>query len=183
MNLYFRMLVVFVKIWLGLTKRWSEESVLQFRVFPFDCDVNLHLTSSRYVAFADLGRIHLLGQIGILRGVLNRRWFPFASGVEITYIRPIMPLQKLNLRTRILTWDEKYWYTEHKFEVGNQLRAIAIVRGVFVKGPDIIPMNEIAALTDEDPASPPAPNSIQQWIQLLEAKKEEYSVKGTGADD
>jgi len=43
MNLYFRMLIVFVKIWLRLKKQWSEESALHFRALPFDCDVNLHL--------------------------------------------------------------------------------------------------------------------------------------------
>jgi len=175
MNLYFRILIVFVKIWLGLKKQWSEESALHFRALPFDCDVNLHLNSARYVGFADLGRIHLLGQIGILPGLLTRRWFPFASGVEITYIRPIKPFQKLRLRTRVLTWDEKYWYTEHIFEAGNQVRAIGIVRGVFVRGRDVVSMNEIAALTDENPASPPAPRIIEQWRQLLEAKKYEYS--------
>ena len=169
------MLLVIVKVWLGLRKQWSEEAVLHFRVLPFDCDVNLHLNSARYLGFADLGRIHLLGQIGILRGLLTRGWFPFASGIEITYIRPIKPFQKFKLRTRVLTWDDKYWYTEHIFEVNKEVRAIGMVRGVFVRGRAVVAMNDIAALTVENPASPPAPQIIEQWKQLLEVKKEKYS--------
>jgi hypothetical protein len=54
MNLYFRMLIIFLKIWSGHRKRWSDESVVNFRAWPMDCDVNFHLTGSRYIAIADL---------------------------------------------------------------------------------------------------------------------------------
>jgi hypothetical protein len=119
--------------------------------------------------------------MGIFRKLYKRRWLPFASGIEITYIRPIMPFEKFRLRSRIATWDDKYWYTEHTFEVGNQVRAIAIGRGVFVKNRELISMDNITALTGENPLSPPSPKTIEQWKSLLSVKKEEYSsndVKG-----
>jgi acyl-CoA thioesterase FadM len=178
MNLYFRMLLVFIKVWLGPKKRWSEDSLLSFRVYPFDCDINLHLTSSRYIGIADLGRMHLLGQMGIFSSLFKRGFFPFANGIEITYIRPIKPFQKFRLRSRITNWDEKYWYAEHTFEVGSQICAIAIVRGVFVKNRSIVPMDNITILTGEAPASPATPETVRQWQMLLKVKKEEYSSDG-----
>jgi acyl-CoA thioesterase FadM len=178
MNLYFRMLLVFIKIWLGQKKRWNEDSLLSFRVYPFDCDINLHLTSSRYIGIADLGRMHLLGQMGIFSSILKRGFFPFANGIEITYIRPIKPFQKFKLRSCITNWDEKYWYAEHTFEAGSQIYAIAFVRGVFIKDGNIVSMDNITKLTGETPTSPAAPETVKQWQILLKVKKEEYSSDG-----
>ena len=175
MNLYFRLLFVFMKIWLGQIKRWNEDSVLYFRVYPFDCDINLHMTGSRYVGIADLGRMHLLGQMGILRSIVERGLFPFANGIEITFIRPIKPFQKFKLRSSITNWDEKYWYAEHTFEVGNKVCAAAIVRGVFVKNHSIVAMENITTIIEEDLLSPPEPVTITHWKKLLKVKKNRYS--------
>jgi acyl-CoA thioesterase FadM len=182
MNLYFRMVIVFFKIWLGHKKSWEEESILSFRVYPFDCDINFHLTSARYVGFADLGRIHLMGQMGVFQSFFKRRWFPFASGIEITYIRPIKPFQKLKVRSKVTSWDEKYIYVEHCFEADNKVMAIAIVRGVFVKDRNIVPMNDIVSLGGADPFSPPPSKTMDQWKELLKVKKEEYSSETTNKD-
>ena len=183
MNLYFRMVIVFFKIWLGHKKSWEKESTLSFRVYPFDCDINFHLTSARYVGFADLGRIHLLGQMGVFSKFLKRRWFPFASGTEITYIRPIKPFQKFTMRSKITSWDEKYVYIEHCFEVDNKVMAIAIFRGLFVKDRNIVPMNDIVSLGGADPFSPPPSKTMDQWKELLKVKKEEYSSAITDNDN
>ncbi len=173
MTLYIRLLMIFARSWFGPQKQWSVASVLHFRVLPFDCDINLHLTSSRYMGFADLGRFHLLGQMGILQPVIKRRWFPFLNGFEISFIRPIAPLQKFTIKTRILTWDDKYWYTKHGFEVGGQVRAIALARGAFVKRGQVIPMEEIAGLLEENPLPPGSPETILKWRELLNLKKKE----------
>lgn len=175
MNLYFRALIVLIKVLFGGKRSWQEPSVLSFRVYPFDCDVNFHLTSARYVGLADLGRIHLLGQMGIFNKLLRNRYLPLANGIEITYIRPIKPFEKFQVRSKIATWDEKYWYAEHNFEAGGQLRAIAIVRGVFVQNRTIVPLHEIVSLAGADPAAPPPSRLMEQWKMLLEVKKEEYA--------
>ena len=56
MNLYFRLILVFIKSLFAGKRNPLEASVVHFRVWPLDCDVNLHLTNSRYFAFADLGK-------------------------------------------------------------------------------------------------------------------------------
>jgi acyl-CoA thioesterase FadM len=175
MNLYFRLFITFVKAWFAERIPWSGQSSLSFRVWPLDCDAYLHLTASRYLGIADLGRIHFLGRMGIFRAVLKRRWFPVAQAIDVTYIRSIQPFQKFRLRTRLLTWDDKYWYAEHRFEVREELRAVLIIRGVFVRGRTIIPMPDVMALTGGNPAPPSVSNTVQQWRQLLKIKKDEYS--------
>ncbi len=86
------------------------------------------------------------------------------------------------MRSKIVSWDEKYWYAEHCFEVGNQIRAIAIVRGVFVKDRNIVPMNQIVSLTGADLLSSPPSKVMKQWRTLLKVKKEEYSPTDPNSD-
>ena len=47
------------------------ESVLSFRVMPSDLDVNLHMNNGRYLSFMDLGRLHLVAQVGASHVVLG----------------------------------------------------------------------------------------------------------------
>lgn len=94
--------------------------------------------------------------------LLKRRWFPFANGIEITYIRPIKPFQKFMLRSKIADWDEKYWYAEHFSEVDKIVCAIAIVRGVFLKGRNLVSMNDVVSLTHADPLPPPPSKTMYQ---------------------
>jgi len=74
MNLYFRLLILLIRL-IGLPRRGVfEESRVGFRVLPTDCDVNLHMKNGRYLAFMDLGRLHLVAQIGLLGIILRRGW-------------------------------------------------------------------------------------------------------------
>ena len=120
--------------------------------------------------------------MGVFSKFLKRRWFPFANGTEITYIRPIKPFQKFTMRSKITSWDEKYVYIEHCFEVDNKVMAIAIFRGLFVKDRNIVPMNDIVSLGGADPFSPPPSKTMDQWKELLKVKKEEYSSAITDND-
>lgn len=171
MNLYLRLLIILFKIQFGPKKHPLEESVVHFRVLPTDCDLNFHLTSSRYPAFMEAATIHLMGQMGILGKLLKRRCFPINSGINITYIRSIKPFERFAVVSRIVTWDEKYWYKEHRFEVGRELRAFAIARGVVVCRRAVTSLGDIAALTGEDLVAPSPPETVLKWKELLEAKK------------
>jgi hypothetical protein len=68
MNLYLRLICVLWKIWRLPRKGVFDESRVTFRVLPTDCDVNFHLNNGRYLAFMDLGRLHLTAQIGTAPG-------------------------------------------------------------------------------------------------------------------
>ena len=148
-----------------------DESRARFRVWPFDCDINFHLTNARYFALCDLSRIYYMGQVGVLSNMIKRKWLPVAQAQEISYFRPINPLQRFDVLTRVTYWDEKYWYTEHKFFTGSQICAVLQVRGVFLHGKKIVSMHDVLALTDEDVEVPAKPANVDYWQRLIEAKK------------
>jgi acyl-CoA thioesterase FadM len=146
---------------------------LVFRVWPNDCDLNLHLNNGRYLTFMDLGRLHLIAQIGFLGILFRRRWVPVLSAAEINFIRPLGPLRKFDLITRLLTWDEKYFYIEQRFEVDGRLHAIGMVKGLFLHGRERVESRAVMAMLGLDMPAPDMPEALRHWIALSELKKQQ----------
>lgn len=173
MNLYLRLLKVLLLLPFVRRKGVLDPGRLAFRVWPNDCDLNLHLNNGRYLTFMDLGRLHLIAQIGFLGILFRRRWAPVLSAAEINFIRPLGPLRKFDLVTRLLTWDEKHFYIEQRFEVGGRLHAIGMVRGLFLYGRERVESRALLAMLGLDTAPPDMPDVLRRWIALSELKKQQ----------
>ena len=167
MNLYFRLILVLIKSIFAPRIGVLDESRSWYRVWPFDCDINLHLTNARYFALCDLSRIYYMGQVGVLFKMIRRKWLPIAQAQEISYFRPITPFQRFEVLTRFTYWDDKYWYTEHKFFVTGRLCAVAQVRGVFVHGKKVLSMSDVLAMAEEKVEVPGKPVNVDNWQTLL----------------
>ncbi|QUN05836.1 thioesterase family protein [Shewanella yunxiaonensis] len=174
MNLYFRLFwLLFWRMRRARTIDFLDVSRLEFRAWPTDCDINLHLTNARYPALMDLARTYMLSEMGLLKPFLQRKWLPVVNASEFTFIRDIKPLHKFNIDTRLLGWDDKYFYIEQRFVSQRGLHAIANVRGLFVcKGRKITTAEllQAAAFQGEAPA---LAADVLAWKQLLQAKKQQ----------
>ncbi|MBI3899518.1 MAG: thioesterase family protein [Gammaproteobacteria bacterium] len=173
MNLYLRLLRLLLLIPFVRRRDIFAESHLSFRVWPNDCDLNFHMNNGRYLTFMDLGRMHLLVQIGLFKLLLKYRWTPVLSGAEISFIRSLPPFGKFTLVTRMLTWDEKYFYLEQRFERGDVLCALATVRGLFVTGGRTVPSADVLRALGVDAAPPAMPTIVSHWKELAALKKEQ----------
>ncbi|MDF2866537.1 MAG: thioesterase [Gammaproteobacteria bacterium] len=172
MNLYFRLIRLLFKIIWGAKKDLLAESRLVLRALPLDCDLNWHLNNARYLSFMDLGRLHLIGQANFFRNMLKQRWSPILLAAEISFIKAIKPLQRFELITRVLTWDDNYLYLEQRFEKDGKLLALAYVKGLFIGKTGKVPTSELLAasgVVNTEP--PPMPEAIKYWKDLTEAKK------------
>ncbi|MEN9456972.1 MAG: hypothetical protein RL210_2491 [Pseudomonadota bacterium] len=171
MNLYFRFWLILWQSIFAKAQGLLQPSHLRFSVFPTDCDLNLHLTNSRYLSFMDLGRTHLLGQTGLLRLVFRQRIASVAQAVEITFFREMAPFSRFTLESRVVCWDERYCYIQHEFQQNGQLCASAMIRVVFLKAGKRLPMAEVIQLLGIDLPSPPFPEQIAAWAAVFEIKK------------
>jgi len=172
MNLYLRLLLLLIRL-IGLRRQaLFEESRVGFRVLPNDCDVNFHMNNGRYLSFMDLGRLHLVAQIGLLGIILRRRWGAALGAAEINFIRPLAPFQKFELVTRLVTWDEKYAYMEQRFESRGVLCAHAFVKGLFLERNRRVAPPEVAARLGTTSVPPPMPEELRIWAELGNVKKQ-----------
>jgi acyl-CoA thioesterase FadM len=172
MNLYLRLLYVLCKLW-GLPRRGVlEESRVAFHVLPLDCDINFHMNNGRYLSFMDLGRLHLVAQIGLLRVIAKRRWMPVLAAAEINFIRQLAPFQSFDLVTRLVTWDEKYAYMEQRFESAGMLCAHAFVKGLFLDQGRRVRNTAIVAELGYEGEPPPCPEALRIWAELGNVKRQ-----------
>lgn len=146
MNLYLRLILVLIKSWFAKPVAIDGESRLSFRVLPFDCDINIHLTNSRYLAFMDLARTHLLGRNGAIRKILRKRWLPVVGHCEIRFLKALDPFQRFEIVTQKVGQDEKFFIIEQRFVRGNTVHAIAHVKVLFLErsGKKVPPENAMS---------------------------------------
>jgi acyl-CoA thioesterase FadM len=171
-NLYLRLFLLLLRL-VGLPRRGLfEESRVAFRVLPTDCDINFHMNNGRYLSFMDLGRLHLVVQIGLLGIIVRKRWRPALGAAEINFIREIGPFRKFELLTRLVTWDDKWSYMEQRFVVDGVLCAHAFVKGLFLDQRGRVASAVVAAELGYDGAPPPMPEELEIWAELGDVKKQ-----------
>ena len=140
-----------------------DESVLAFRVMPADIDINLHMNNARYLAMMDLGRWDFILRSGFWRHVLKDKLRPVIGGAVIRFRRPLRPFQAFVLRTRQITWDDRWLYLEQDIESDGQLICAAQVRAAFLRANGIVPPGVVAGLVGAGQTPPPAPAWVQNW--------------------
>ena len=142
------------------------ECRVALRVWPNDLDSNLHMNNSRYLLAMDLGRWDYGVRTGVIQQALRRRWFPVAGSVMLRFRRSLDPFQRFELRTRVVAWDEKWWWFEQRFEVDGRLHALGRVKALF-RGPEgsVPTATVLAALGRADVPPLDMPEAIRLWQQ------------------
>lgn len=148
-----------------------DESFINFRVLPNDCDLYFHMNNARHTNIAVLGRVYHLGKAGVDMLFLKRRWFPVIFASETIFIKPFRPFKKYILKTKMLTRDDKYWYFEHLFEVDEITHAINLSMGVLLFRGKVVSLNEVASEIGLPVNPPKLPERIEKWKGLHEKIK------------
>ncbi len=166
MNLLFRL------IWVICSKFWRRklhplsESVLYLRVLPNDLDLNFHMNNGRFLSLMDLGRLDLLIRSDLAAALLRHRWQPLVGAVNMRYKVSLLPFQRYRLRTKVVGWDEKWFYLEQRFERGNRTIAVALVKALFRGDRRNIPPGETLRLIDVNIDPPVMPDKIKKWLSM-----------------
>lgn len=164
MNLIFRLLIVLTTAIFRGPLGLGETSRLHLRVLPNDLDLNLHMNNGRYLTVMDLGRIDFLIRAGSPRLFLRNRWQPLIGGTIIRYRFGLRAFQRFEIATRILWWDEKWFYFEQRVENSHGVAAIALSKAL-VRGsagtvsPDSVLRSVGIAAERPDPAP-----SVSEWL-------------------
>ncbi|WP_430471715.1 acyl-CoA thioesterase [Thalassospira lucentensis] len=169
MNLIFRLIRVLILSLVRSRLDPLDPSVLHFRAWPFDLDINVHMTNSRYFALMDLGRTELILRNGIAKQMFKRKWQPVVSGSTMRFKRAIKPFQKFAVETRALYWDDKGFYLEQRFVANGKTLALGVVKAVFVGPEGIIRPEEICRLVGADETSPLMPDWLSGWPDMESA--------------
>jgi acyl-CoA thioesterase FadM len=163
MNLIFRLLYVLLSSFRAPRLGPLEESVVRFRVLPNDLDTNLHMNNGRYLTLMDLGRVDLMLRMGVVGALRRNRWAPVVASLTVRYRRALSPFQAFELRTRLVGWDERWFFVEQRFTRGGELVAYALVKGQFLGPEGRVAPQQVVDASPYDIPSPPLSPAVRAW--------------------
>jgi acyl-CoA thioesterase FadM len=137
---------MFITAAFGARRDPMAENRMTFRCWPTDLDINRHMTNSRYHSFTDLVRIDLVIRSGAWKRLRAVGALPVLASAVMRFRKSIMPFQKVIVTAKVLSWDERWIYIEHRFLVGDNVVAISIVKTTFLNKQGRIPMDELITL-------------------------------------
>jgi len=147
-----------------------EEDRLRMHVWPNDIDFNLHLNNARYLNIMDYARTHLLARTGLLEHIVRARWKPMVGAVWITYRRSLPVFSSFWLSSRLVCWDERWFYIEQTFEGREGLAAVGWVKGVLHNKRGTVDPQVAIETVAPGAVSPPMPEAIGAWNELTREK-------------
>ena len=153
----------------------TDESVIFLRVWPTDLDLAGHMNNGRYSTIMDLGRLDLLVRRGVLRPLVRHRWRPLVASCVIRFHRSLGPFVRYELRTRLLYWDEKWFFFEQRFQRHDELYARALVKTVVKSRAGTVRPADLLAAIGVDAVAPPLPDAIAAWLELERRNHESAS--------
>lgn len=163
MSLFVRFIAVLIAGLFRPSLKPLEESSLHFRVWPNDIDINGHMNNGRYLTVMDLGRLDLIARTALAKMVLKLRWQPLVASVMIRYYRSLKPFQKYRLKTKVVGWNEKWFFIEQRFERKEHLIAVGLVKVLFRDHNGNVPTANVLNSVNVSIPSPDLPPAIIAW--------------------
>jgi len=155
MNLYLRLLLLFIKSTWKPKLSIIDKSVLKFRVLPNDLDINMHMNNGRFNSIMDLGRVDIMQRTGLLKLVYSKGWFGVVGTIHTHFRRPLKLFQAYELHSQIIYWDEKWTWIEHKMFSKDKLICHALVQTLIRGKGENIPNAQLQKLMGHNISSPP----------------------------
>ena len=137
------------------------------RVLPGDIDAYKHLNNGRYLTLCDIGRYDWSARTGMLRVFRKNRWFPVIATAAVTFRRSLELFQRFELSTKVIYWDDKWFYIEHEFIREGSVCARVLVKGVIRdEAKHAVSMSQVvAALGEGERPRIPLPEIVRDWSQ------------------
>lgn len=170
MNLYLRLLLVWLRNIAGTKRHYSHGTRSRFRVLPLDLDAFGHMNNGRYLQIMDVARVEWMLQTQVARAIRKNNWSPILGGGVIRYRHSLRLMQDYCVHTRLLGWDERWFYLEHSFSDNrNRCVAVGVTRAGLRSGNGWVHADEVVNSVQPGARSPAIPDHIHQWINLEEA--------------
>jgi acyl-CoA thioesterase FadM len=189
MNRLFRLL------WILLRSRWASPCpplgpcITPLRIWPNDLDLFLHVNNGVYLTLCDLGRVDLMLRSRALRGPSRPRRTFLVAAETIQFYRPLRLFHTFHLETRVVGWDEKAFFVQHRFllppaEVSagdpgsgqqEETVAVALVEGrVYESGGAPLAPGELLTPIGIPDEPPPLLDWVQRWVEDQRALRRAY---------
>ena len=142
-----------------------DTHVMPMTCWPLDIDYFFEMNNGRILTLFDIGRTALAIRIGLWDVLKQENWGLVVAGSTVRYRSRIRPMQRFEMRTRFLGFDERFFYLEQAMWRGETCCNHALLRtGVTAKG-RLAPVDDVARAMGMGEASRPLPAYAQAWAE------------------
>ncbi|MCP5038196.1 MAG: acyl-CoA thioesterase [Rhodobacteraceae bacterium] len=132
--------------------------------WPWDLDYWMELNNGRTLTLYDLGRIPMAKRLGLISALKENDWRLSVAGASVRYRRRVHVFDRLEIRSRVMGWDHRFFYLEQSMWKAGEATGNALYRSA-ASGPDgIVDPALVATAMGLDPVSPPLPKWTEEWI-------------------
>lgn len=163
MNLWLRLL------WMLSTWRrrgragMFDTTRLTLRVLPNDLDFNGHVNNGRYFTLADIGRMDFVLRTGTAKVALKHKALPIVGDAMAKFRKDLKVFERYEMQTRVLGWDDKWVFMEHRFVRGGRVAGVVVMRGLFRAASGVLTPAFLLGEMGVTSASPDLPAWLREW--------------------
>lgn len=132
--------------------------------WPWDLDFWQELNNGRTLTLFDLGRIPLGRRTGLIKALRANGWGLTVAGVSVRYRKRIKVFERVEMRSRAIGWDERFFYIEQSMWKRGEATTHGLYRTAVTSRDGIVPPPRVAEAMGLDPTSPPLPDWVRHWI-------------------
>lgn len=181
MNLYLRLLIALSQAF-RTPLRHTEDLLCAFRVWPHDLDAFGHMNNGRYLQIMDVARVRWMARTGVLSSMLRSRWSGVIGGALTRYRYSLRPFQRYWVRTRLVYWDDRWFYFEHTF-IDSRGRCVAagLSRTALRRQGSWVLSHQVVQRIAPDATPPEPPAYLDAWLVLDEQVFEQQEGQAEAA--
>ena len=133
--------------------------------WPWDIDPWIELNNGRTLTLFDLGRIPMAQRMGLIPILRKNSWGIAVAGSSIRYRRRVRTFEKFSMVSRLIGWDQKFFYMEQSMWRRGECLNHMLLRSAVTSSQGIVPTPKVLAAMETDPESPALPAWVQAWIE------------------
>lgn len=140
------------------------EHVSHHICWPWDLDLWMELNNGRTLTIYDLGRIPAARRTGLVDVLARKRWGLTIAGSCVRYRRRVRMFDRIVMRSRLATWDNRFFYIEQSMWKRGECTSHALFRAAVTDSNGIVAPSRVAAEMPGAPdTAPPMPDWIAAW--------------------
>lgn len=131
--------------------------------WPWDLDVWMEMNNGRTLTLFDLGRMGHGVRAGIFPVLRREGWAMAVAGASVRFRKRVRAFQRLEMRTRIIGWDDKFVYMEQRMAHRGETTAHLLLRAAITDADGLVRSDRWLAAFDPVPAPREMPGWAQEW--------------------
>jgi len=167
---YFRLIKLLIKNNSKKKLTIVDKSILKMRVGFADIDPFMELNNGRHLTIMDFGRFDLALRSGLMKVVRQKGWGLAVAGASVRYRHRIKFMQKFELHSQIVGYDDKWFYFHQKTIRNEKIHSAALIRTAVTSKDGIVKSDEVLKAMSYEKIEYSVPDWVLAWAKADELR-------------